>query len=569
VRERAVDDQSSRHSQVGPLVSQVNEVDFVVVGTGIGGLTAAIVAADAGLSVLLVERSDLVGGVLSVTQGEVWVAGTSLERDAGIEDSVALGAQYLEAMDGGYADREMQARLLEMAPVVLDHLAEQAGVRWRLLRGMPDYYFGYLPGTLGEGRYVEVDPLPGAVLGPWRERLRLSPYFPARVTGEEVSSWGGMAGLANWDMGLMAAREEQDALAQGAGVAAYLVKAALVDRDIPVRLGTRAVALRASADGRVTGLDVTGPDGVSDSITARCGVLLATGGYEWSTELTRSHEQLPEYFSACPPIVTGDGLSMAVDAGAELVTLPPIGQASFFGYHLPGEENEGQPLWRAALETALPHSLIVNRDGERFTDESFYRDNQARYRAFDNKQQRYLNRPAYLIFDQTHRERYPLGPVMPGKPLPDGAVSSAGSLGELAAEIGVSPDGLLRTVERFNGFADAGSDPDFGRGTSPWSRFFLGDRTYPNPNLGRLENPPFYALELSVGGAGVGAAGLRIDTDGRVQRRGGGPIPGLYATGNAAANTDIGLGYNSGFANARGMTWGYLAARHAAAVRPQ
>ena len=451
--------------------------DFVVVGTGIGGLTAATVARDQGLTVCLVERSAYLGGVLAVTQGEVWVAGNHLESQAGIEDSPALARHYLHAMAAGYAEERQQHVLLDNAPRALAYLAT-AGVRWKLCRGMPDYYFGKLPGTLGEGRYIEVEPIAGNELGEWRSSIRTSPFFPSGVTGQELYGWGGYAGLGRWDQELIRARLEADELAMGAGLASYLLKAAVIDRAIPVMLGTRAQRLQTRA-GRVTGLEVCAADGTQRSLAAHRGVLLATGGYEWDPVRTLKYEQLRGYRTLCPPIVTGDGMEMAEDAGADVVALPPIGQASVFGYGIPGERFEGQPLWRLALEAGLPHAIIVNQAGERFCDESFYRDHQAKFRAFDNKRQTYRNLPAYLIIDSQFRERYPLGPYPPDQPLPTALAFKADSLDALATAAEIDASALRDTVAGFNAGARAGTDPDFGRGEYRWSNVFVGDQSDP------------------------------------------------------------------------------------------
>ncbi len=102
-----------------------------------------------------------------------------------------------------------------------------------------------------------------------------------------------------------------------------------------------------------------------------------------------------------------------------------------------------------------------------------------------------------------------------------------------------------------------------GRGEYPWANRFLGDRNYPNPNMGKLEKPPFYGLKLSATNSGVNAAGLKINKNGQVMSVRGEPIKGLYAAGNSAAHIDTGTGYQSGIANLRGIAWGWISAHHA------
>jgi 3-oxosteroid 1-dehydrogenase len=184
--------------------------------------------------------------------------------------------------------------------------------------------------------------------------------------------------------------------------------------------------------------------------------------------------------------------------------------------------------------------------------------------AWDGRAQRFENLPAYLVFDATYREKYPIGPIPPGAPLPDGFAVRADTVRELAERLGVDPDGLETTIERFNADAAAGVDTEWGRGSWPWANWMFGDlNCKPNPNLGPLVKPPFSGFEVHSVGVGVNSAGLHIDTDARVRHVRGHAIPGLYAAGGTAAWRDIGSGYQSGIANARGMIWGYLAGRHA------
>jgi 3-oxosteroid 1-dehydrogenase len=208
-----------------------------------------------------------------------------------------------------------------------------------------------------------------------------------------------------------------------------------------------------------------------------------------------------------------------------------------------------------------PHTVMVNRTGRRFADESFFHDLDASFARFDGSTGQFPNRPAWFVFDANFRSKYPLGPIMPGQPLPDGLVETADSIGELADILGMDRTNLEDTVERFNKACAAGVDEEFGRGLVPWSQVSFGDaRVTPNPLLGPVDKPPFHALQLTRLAASLPSAGLKTDTVGRVLRADGAPIPGLYAAGNSAARIDTG-GYQSGTANARGLTFGYLAAR--------
>ena len=128
----------------------------------------------------------------------------------------------------------------------------------------------------------------------------------------------------------------------------------------------------------------------------------------------------------------------------------------------------------------------------------------------------------------------------PRKPLPGrwqaaGAVIRADDLGELARGADVGAEGLVKTVTRFNEFAAAGRDEEFGRGDSAYDRYYGDPRCRPNPNLAPLTRPPFYGVKIVPGDLGT-KGGLRTDEHARVLREDGSPIEGLYAAGNASAS---------------------------------
>jgi 3-oxosteroid 1-dehydrogenase len=289
------------------------------------------------------------------------------------------------------------------------------------------------------------------------------------------------------------------------------------------------------------------------------------GGYDWRPELARSFELLPEWHSMCQPTIEGDAMVLGPEVGAAIAAVPPNNLGLFFGYQIPGEEQEGKPMWRGSWEGGHPHAIWVNKAGKRFADESFYRDYLPRARAWDGVTQTQPNFPPYLIFDSNFRGKYPLGTFLPPHELPASLVARAPTLRELAAQLEIDGDALEATVARFNGFCAEGVDHDFRRGTYPWAAMMTGDRRMGrNPNLGPLDKPPYYGLKLRVVSAGINAAGLKTNVNAQVLHVRGRVIPGLYAVGNAAAPLDIGAGYQSGLSNLRGMVGGYLAGQHAA-----
>ena len=521
------------------------EVDFVSIGSGIGGLTGAVVAHDEGQRVVILEKTGKVGGVTAFSGGHVWVGNNHLEKEQGIEDSEEKTLEYLRFLGGGeYVEENLRA-FVSNAPVALKYLMERAGVRLRI-QAFADYYYPQAPGSLPQGRTMEEELFPGPSLNEWQQRTRTSPHFIPGITGTEMA-----AGKAA-DQELVKQRVAEDMRAGGSALAAYLVKAALVDRGIPCYLGTPARELVTSA-GVVVGVRAE-RERKDFWLRARKGVLIATSGYDHNEKMARAFERVPEWHSLTFPGPTGDGLTMAAEIGAA-VTVSSQDQV-LPSLHLPGETREGVPYYRIAMEAGMPHAILVNREGKRFTDESFYRAVAKSFQEFDARTQSFKNFPYFLICDQDHRDAYAIamGGVLPGQPLPEGVGAQADTLRELAEELGINPDGLEQTVARFNEFARQGKDPDFHREEPP----------FPAPNLAPVERPPFYGVRLTVAGVGINNAGLVIDGQARVLNSRGNAIPGLYAAGNAAAHLEARRGYQSGIANARGMTYGFLAAKHAA-----
>jgi 3-oxosteroid 1-dehydrogenase len=537
--------------------------DLVAVGSGLGGLGAAIVAHDAGKQVLVLEKAPKLGGVCAYSGGELFVPNNHLMREQGLADSYERGLSYLRFLAAGYADPKLLENLLELGPVVAQYFQERAGVRFKIIKGFPDYHYPKAPGTVAAGRYLEVELFDGALLGDWQKRTYLSPHMPNGIDHDELFAWGGFTQVMSWDFKLMGKRFSADRRGFGPGLMAYFVKAAQIDRKIPALLQTPVRAL-VMKDGRVAGVRAE-REGKDYFVEARAGVVLAAGGYDWHPNLFRYFEQLPEWRSMCQPTLEGDAMLLGCEVGAAVAAVPPNNLGLFFGYQVPGEEHEGKPLWRGSWEGGFPHAIWVNKAGRRFADESFYRDYLPKTRLWDGLTQTQPNFPPYLIFDAAFREKYPLGTFLPGMELPETLVARAETLRELGEKLGIDGAELENTVLSFNRFAKEGVDPEFQRGSYPWSRMMTGDRTLPhNPNLGPLEKPPFYGLRLEVCSVGVNAAGLKTNEHAEVLHVRGAPIPGLYAAGNSAAPLDIGAGYQSGLSNLRGLVGGYLAARHAA-----
>ncbi|MGB3797305.1 MAG: FAD-binding protein, partial [Alteraurantiacibacter sp.] len=269
-------------------------------------------------------------------------------------------------------------------------------------------------------------------------------------------------------------------------------------------------------------------------------------------------------FSLTPPTITGDHFRLAAQFRAMTATTLPQGCSRHVGINIPGEKWGGKPFYRMMI-MGLPHCIMVNKQGRRFGDESFFHTYSSNAYEFDGHRQTFPNWPAWLLFDQNYKDKYPIGPIAPGDPLPEGMGVIADSIEELAKATGIDIAGLCETVARFNKNADKGVDPEFNRGTKLWSHSW-GDIRQLNPNLGALDKAPYYAISLERVGTGLASAGLKTDATGAVIGMNGDRVPGLYAVGNSAARTEMGCGYNSGMAIGRSLVFGYIAAMAASSL---
>ncbi len=539
------------------------EVDLVAVGSGLGGVSAAIVARDRGLSVAILEKAPRLGGVSGFGGGEVFVPNNHKMRELGIEDSDEAGRQYLEFLTAGFAVPAHTRKLLTTCREAIEYMGREAGVKWIAVEGLPDYYYPKVAGAHAGGRYLSVDLFEGSSLGEWQQKTySMTPHVPPGALHKEMYAWGGLARVVEWDYELIGQRIAKDLRSFGPGLMGYFVKAAVIDREIPAYTDTPVREL-VTENGEVIGVRAE-RDGADFFVRARRGVVLAVGGYDHNREMARQFEGMPDWNSACPPYLDGDNIVMGGEIGAALFAVPSQNLGMFYGYNIPGEETDGKPLYRASWECGVPHAIWVNKKGERFCDEATYKDYQPRLRQWDGQKQEMPNIPPCLIFDQNYRDRYPLGSFMPGQEIPAELAVQADTPRELAGKIGVDPDGLERTLDRFNRYAEKGEDPDFNRGSFAWSVRLVGDMSYPNPCIGPLNKPPYYGVRLVPVSVGINSHGLKTDTDARVIHLRGHVIPGFYAVGNSAALQDLGGGYQSGTSNMRAITWGYIAGRHAA-----
>ncbi|WP_186629602.1 3-oxosteroid 1-dehydrogenase [Rhodococcus sp. BP22] len=541
------------------------EYDIVVVGSGAGGMTAALTAAHRGLSVVVIEKAAKFGGSTARSGGGVWVPNNEvLERD-GVDDTPEAARDYLHAIIGDVVSKERIDTYLERGPEMLSFVLKNSPLKMQWVPGYSDYYPEAPGGRVG-GRSVEPTPFDSTCLG--SEVNNLEPDYgkaPLNVVITQADYRAinllrrhpsGLARVMRVGMRWMGAKlTGKHLLGRGQALSAGL-RAGLLDANVPVLLETPMTDFHVE-DGRVVGVVVAGSGSV---IRAKLGVVLASGGFEHNAEMRKKYQRQPigTEWTVGATANTGDGIT----AGQKLGAAVDLMDDAWWGPSIP---LTGGP-WFCIAERTLPGGIMVNTAGKRFLNEAapyveaVHMMYGGEYGIGEGPGD---NIPTWMIIDQRYRDRYIFAGLTPKKRFPSrwlesGVVVKADTVAELAEKTGMPVDQLTATVERFNGFARSGVDEDFRRGDSGYDKYY-GDKTNkPNPSLGVIDKPPYYAVKMVPGDLGT-KGGLVTDADARVLREDGSVIDGLYAIGNASApvmgHTYAGPGATIGPA----MTFGYLA----------
>jgi 3-oxosteroid 1-dehydrogenase len=484
----------------------------------------------------------------------------------GIPDSAEATERYVRSIANGSPealDVEAMRRWLSAGRDALAYWERLGAVRWTVIPGLPDYH-GAADGAALEGRYLTSEPFAGSQLGPWRELLRTSPYFPVGLTYPEMLDRGRRSSLVSSGArakpvdvpafgssaaGGLVQPADPDRLTFGPGLVAGFLSRVLAEPGIEIRLSERVTALRTDAAGRVVGVVAHGSAGSAEYDGP---VVLATSTFDWDPELVQEFLGIdPEDFgSVAPRSLRGDGIRLARSVGGATARIPATTVPMKPGWS--ADSGEG---FAYGPEYALPHGIIVDRTGRRFCDESYWVDIIRTTLDVENP-----HLPFFLVWDEQHHRKYGLGSTPPGGAYTSDVVTGR-TLEEVGRQLGVDEAQLAETVAEFNRYAVVGQDPAFGRGTVGYARQFAGDPSQePNPVLGEVSEPPFFGLRLRLVSTAIGCSGIHIDSEGRVRSERGGVVDGLYAVGSCTATTTSGSGYNSGFALSRGLTLAYLVA---------
>lgn len=533
------------------------EADVVVLGSGGAAMTAAITAHDFGAKdVVILEKSGMVGGTTAMSGGMLWIPNNNHQQAAGIADSDEDIVSYLDSLAPGTLDPETLWAFMQGGPEMLRYLADKTPVRLVAFSDFPDYQ-SYAPGAKPDGgRSLDNEAFAFERLGKWATRVNPSKMaYPLRGSLMEATR-----GLL--DEETLAERERGDYRGLGQALAGSLFMA-VIDRGIPVEFEKRARKLVKDGD-RIIGVIAEDANGKDFSVRARRGVVIATGGFEWNEELVRTFVRGPLTGPVSVPENEGDGLLMAIEAGAKLGNM----QNAFWMQSV----LEYEPQHRAAKpnyllgsdERARPGAILVNRKGKRFVNEAAnYNALGKALHAFDAGTHSYANLPYWLVIDQRNKDKYHNFGSAPGAP-PPAFMLQADTLEELAEKAGIGPAGLVAEVAHFNDMVRMGHDDDFNRGDSTYDNFYMwGDMDFDPPyrTLGVIDQGPFYAVKMEAGALGT-SGGPKTNADGQVVDWNGNPIPGLYAAGNAMAAVLGEIYGGAGGTLGPGMTFGYLAGKH-------
>jgi hypothetical protein len=559
---------------------QDSTYDLLVVGSGAAGMAAAVVAACKGLSVVVLEKASVFGGTTALSAGGTWIPCNHLARAAGIQDTPEQALAYFKFCGGDRLNEALARRFIDQAPVMLRFLEAHTHAKFSYAAGRPDYR-PHAPGAAAQGRTIHPLPFDARQLGTHIHRLR-PPFRELTFLGMMIKPGPELKHFLNVLRSFESARyvirkvlrhfrdllvhHRAMDLSNGNALIASLAKS-LFDHGMHIHTDTEVRQLLVN-NGRVTGL-VASQQGQLITLTARKGVVLASGGFSHDHERRQAHfphtKRSQHHWSPVPDSINGDGLRMGESASGH-VDLGQAHAACWAPVSRVPQPNGQVTIVPHLIDRQKPGFIAVTKHGFRFVNEaSSYHDfGQAMITACANEDQVI----AYLIADHRAIRRYGIGAVKPA-PLPIGSHLRSGylmrgfTLEELAQVAGIDTKNFLETVAHYNQQAKLGSDPQFGKGSNIYNCYNGDPGHEPNPCLAPIQDGPFYAVQLHIGELGT-LTGLAIDDKARVLNAQGTPVPGLFACGNDASSVMAGDYLGGGATLWPGMTFGYLAACHAA-----
>lgn len=536
-------------------------------------MCAGLFMRSVGKSVLILEKTELVGGTTARSGGVMWIPNNPFMARDGIEDSYEKAAAYLDAVlpdpkDAPGASRARRAAYLTEAPRMLEFLGSR-GVKLTRVREWPDYY-DERPGGSVPGRTVVAELFNANELGAWKDKLRPSfVHLPVPASLEEMlelpalkRSWAVKMLLLKLVLrGAAAKLTGKRWVAGGAALQGRMLQAALRD-GVEIRTGSPVTQIIVEG-GRAAGV-ATVKDGRAWRVGARLGVLVNAGGFAHNQRMRDRYQPGTSVkWTMAAPGDTGEMIEEMMRHGAAVAQM----QERVGNQFTPQPGWEESELRQAAQSvTAAPHAILVDQTGVRYMNEGG--SYMAYCKAMLERNQSVPAVPSWAVFDAQYLRKYILAGTMPGTKKPqrwydEGYLRTADTIEELARKLGMEPATLAATVRRFNGFVAQNRDDDFHRGERAYDRW-LGDHLHkPSETLGSITEPPFYAVPVLPGDVGT-YGGVVTDEQARVLREDGSVIGGLYATGVSTASV-MGSSYpGAGASVGPSFVWGYVAAKAAA-----
>lgn len=554
------------------MINWDDTTDVIIVGSGAGGMAAAIRAHDLGMKVLVLEKNATVGGTSAMSGGSVWIPCNHYMHQENLEDNQDDALLYLKHCVGDVTAEKKLLAYISQAAVVIHYLSEKTHLQFQITHGLPDYYPDY-PGARLQGRTLEAVPFAANQLKshlfqlhpPHPQELIFGMSFTAEEANilfknEKKASWLFFSNFVKTIFKRMWFRTKSYSprLCLGNALVGRLFLS-LIERQIPIWQQANVCELISDSN-KVQGV-VVDYQGKKIRIAAKKGVILAAGGFANNKIMRTRYQALASTeWTAAQKNDNGEAILMGVKLDADIALMDEAWWVPVT--LLPGK---AEP-WLIVIEKGLPGSMIVNQTGVRFTNESGpYID--------VGKKMLQTHIPSYLIMDSACRKKYPLAALLPGRLQPDYFwkkeykdhwIIKASSLAELAQKLNINAATLLQTVAEFNQGAQMGKDPLFHRGENAYDCYYGDPTVKPVPCLRALSSEgPYYAIPLFPGDLGT-KGGLCTNEYAQVLNKNGDPIYNLYAVGNSSASV-MGLSYpGAGATLGPAIVFAYIAAEHAA-----
>jgi succinate dehydrogenase/fumarate reductase flavoprotein subunit len=488
-------------------VTPVIETDVLVIGSGAGGLSAAVTAAHKGLRVIVAERAQVLGGATAWSGGWMWVPRNRLAHRAGIVEDRDAPRTYLQAVIGNRFDASRVDAFLDSGPEMIRFFESHTKLQFDDGNTIQDIY-GDLPGAGTGGRSIIARPIDGRVLGallklvrtPMRETslwglpIQAGPDLRAFLTAtRRLGSFLHVARRVSRHLFDLATHGRAMQLANGNALVARLV---VSGADLGVRFMTDTPGTELLVEnGCVVGA-ILQQAGQPVTITAKSGVVAATGGF--SNNSARRAALFPhsgdgsQHWSLPPASVSGDGVALVEAAGGVLDTNVEA-TGAWCPVSLVPYPDGTVGHFPHIIDRGKPGLIAVRADGRRFVNEADgYHDYVRALLAATGPEEA---AESWLIADAKFVARYGLGFVKPwpfriGPWIKRGYLKRAPTIAKLAQECGIEPAGLEATVAAFNANTRKGTDPDFNRGASLYNRYQGDPDITPNSRLARLRMAP-------------------------------------------------------------------------------